>query len=198
MMEADDGASIIDLRARNGKRQSVFRSYVFPYIDRSNLTIFVEALVTRVIFQGKRATGVEIYHGGTTREIHAGLEVVLSLGAINTPKVLMQSGLGDQTELVKLGIPVIQHLRGVGQNFQDHVGFDCVWEYLEALPRTIRCHRRSFSRKAGRGSILQTCLRAKLKFRCPPTKTPGCLACRMRAGLCARVSRIRRAGVDCV
>jgi choline dehydrogenase len=60
--------------------------------------------------------------------------VVLSLGAINTPKVLMQSGIGDQAELRRFGIPVVQHLPGVGQNFQDHVGFACVWEYREALP----------------------------------------------------------------
>ncbi|HEX4167177.1 MAG TPA: GMC family oxidoreductase N-terminal domain-containing protein, partial [Bryobacteraceae bacterium] len=94
MVEADGGASIQDLRIRNGKRQSVFRSYVFPHMDRANLTVLTEALVTRVTFDGKRATGLEIYHGGKTKQIRAGLEVVLSLGAINTPKVLMQSGIG--------------------------------------------------------------------------------------------------------
>jgi choline dehydrogenase len=77
---------------------------------------------------------VEIYHGGKTKQIRAGLEVVLSLGAINTPKVLMQSGVGDQTELARLGIPVIQHLRGVGQNFQDHPAIWCVWEYPALFP----------------------------------------------------------------
>jgi choline dehydrogenase len=134
MMEGEGGASIQDIRVRNGKRQSVFRSYVFPYMDRANLAVLGEALVTRVTFDGKRATGVEIYHGGQTKQIRAGLEVVLSLGAINTPKVLMQSGIGDQTELARLGIPVIQHLPGVGQNFQDHPGFWCVWEYQEPQP----------------------------------------------------------------
>jgi choline dehydrogenase len=133
MMEADGGASIADIRVRNGKRQSVFRSYVFPYMDRSNLTVLSEALVTRVIFEGKRATGVEIYHGGKTKQIRAGLEVVLSLGAINTPKLLMQSGVGDETELTRHGVPVIQHLPGVGQNLQDHPNFFCVWEYPEPL-----------------------------------------------------------------
>jgi choline dehydrogenase len=133
MMEADGGASIADLRVRNGKRQSVFRSYVFPYMDRDNLTVLSEALVTRVTFDGRRATGVEIYHGGKIKQIRAGLEVVLSLGAINTPKVLMQSGIGDQTELARLGIPVIQHLPGVGQNFQDHTAVWCVWEFPALL-----------------------------------------------------------------
>jgi len=134
MMELDGGAAISDVRARDGKRQSVFRSYVFPYMDRPNLTVLTEALVTRVTFEGKRATGVEISYRGKTQQIQARLEVVLSLGAIHTPKVMMQSGIGDQTELQRLGIPVVQHLPGVGQNFQDHVAFDCVWEYREALP----------------------------------------------------------------
>jgi choline dehydrogenase len=134
MMEADGGASITDVRAQNGKRQSVFRSYVFPYMDRTNLTVLTEALLTRIIFDGKRASGVEINHEGKTKQIRAGLEVVLSLGAINTPKVLLQSGVGEETELVRLGIPVIQHLPGVGQNFQDHVAFGCVWESREAMP----------------------------------------------------------------
>jgi choline dehydrogenase len=134
MMELDGGAAISDMRARDGKRQSVFRSYVFPYMDRPNLTVLTEALVTRVTFEGKRATGVEISYRGKTQQIQARLEVVLSLGAIHTPKVMMQSGIGDRTELRRLGIPVVQHLPGVGQNFQDHVAFDCVWEYREALP----------------------------------------------------------------
>jgi choline dehydrogenase-like flavoprotein len=62
-----------------------------------------------------------------------GLEVVLSLGAIHTPKVLMQSGIGDQVELQRLGIPLVQHLPGVGQNFQDHPAIGCIWEYQKPL-----------------------------------------------------------------
>jgi choline dehydrogenase len=134
MMEGDGGASIIDVRIRAGKRQSVFRSYVFPYMGRPNLTVLTHALVTRLTFAGTRATGVEISYGGKTRRIAAESEVVLSLGAINTPKVLMQSGIGDQAELRRLGISVVQHLPGVGQNFQDHPAFGCIWEYQEALP----------------------------------------------------------------
>ena len=134
MMEGAGGASITDVRARDGKRESVFRSYTFPYMDRPNLTVLTHALVTRLTFESKRATGVEISYEGKVHRIGAGREVVLSLGAIHTPKVLVQSGIGDQAELQRLGIPVLQHLPGVGQNFQDHVAFDCVWEYEEALP----------------------------------------------------------------
>jgi choline dehydrogenase len=133
MMEDSGGASIIDLRARDGKRLSVFRTYVFPYIDRPNLTVLTHALVNRVILDKKRATSVEIEYDGKIQRINAGSEVILSLGAIHTPKVLMLSGIGDQAELERLGIPVVQHLPGVGQNFQDHFGVGCVWEYQEPL-----------------------------------------------------------------
>jgi choline dehydrogenase len=134
MMEGDGGASIIDVSARAGKRQSVFRSYTFPLMDQPNLTVLTSALVTRLTFERMRVSGVEIFHGGRNHRIGASQEVILSLGAINTPKVLMQSGIGDEAELRRFGIAVIQHLPGVGKNFQDHAAFDCVWEYREALP----------------------------------------------------------------
>jgi len=160
MMESQGGASIIDVRARDGKRQSVFRSYVFPYMDRPNLTVLTHALVTRLTFEGKRATGVEISYDGNTYRVRAGLEVVLSLGAIHTPKVLMQSGIGDQGELRRFGIPVVQHLPGVGQNFQDHIRFGCVWEYSEALPPRNNLREATFfwkSQSEIASPDLQTC-----------------------------------------
>jgi choline dehydrogenase len=134
MMEAAGGASRADLRIRAGKRQSVFRSYVFPYMDRPNLTVLSHALVTRLTFEGRRVTGVEISHDGVVCRIRAGREVILSLGTVHTPKVLMQSGIGDQSELRRFGIPVVQHLPGVGQGFQDHPIVGCIWEYPEPLP----------------------------------------------------------------
>src|SRR6266404_3373995 len=160
MMEGDGGASLLDLRVRDGKRQSVFRSYTFPYMDGPNLTVLTHALVTRVIFQGKRATGVEIAYDSKTRRISAGLEVVLSLGAIHTPKVLMQSGIGDQVELQRLGIPLVQHLPGVGQNFQDHVRSTCIWEYQQPLPPSNNAAEATFFWKSDPGLStpdLQTC-----------------------------------------
>ncbi|TGD89388.1 GMC family oxidoreductase [Mycolicibacterium sp. CH28] len=134
LMEASRGAAIIDLRSRDGKRLSVYRTYVSPYLDKPNLTVMPHALVTRVLFAGSRAAGIEIIHDGTLRSVAASAEVVLSLGAINTPKVLMQSGVGDEAELRSAGITVRQHLPGVGRNFQDHFGFDCVWEFPEGIP----------------------------------------------------------------
>jgi len=105
MMEGNGGASIVDLRVRDGKRLSVFRTYAFPYMDRPNLTVLTHALVTKLTLEGKRATGVEIAFDGKIQRITAGLEVVLSLGAIHTPKVLMLSGIGDEVELQRVGIP---------------------------------------------------------------------------------------------
>ncbi|QHN03669.1 GMC family oxidoreductase [Granulicella sp. WH15] len=132
MMEGEGGCSYTERAIRNGKRQSVFRAYVFPYMDRPNLTVLTRALVTRITFDHNRASGVEVAHNGKLYHIGAGLEVVLSLGAIQTPKVLMQSGIGDQAELQRFGIPLVQHLPGVGQNFQDHtLIMGCVWEHQQ-------------------------------------------------------------------
>ncbi|BCI56125.1 choline dehydrogenase [Mycolicibacterium litorale] len=133
MMEGEGGVSIADIRARAGIRQSVFRSYTYPYMDRPNLTVLTDALVTKVTVQDKRATGVEIAYGGATHRIEAGSEVVLSLGAIHTPKVLMHSGIGDHAELARLGIAPVQNLPGVGRNMQDHPGIACVWESPQPL-----------------------------------------------------------------
>ncbi len=131
MMEASEGAAIGDLRIRDGRRESVFRSYTFPVMDRPNLTVLIDALVQRVLFDNTTAVGVELVHRGRAYRIGATTEVVLSLGAINTPKVLLQSGIGDQAQLRSFGIPVICHLPGVGHNLQDHVSFDCVWQYRD-------------------------------------------------------------------
>jgi choline dehydrogenase len=128
MMEGEGGCSASEFRIRDGRRLSIFRSYTYPYMDRSNLTVLTHATVTRLLLEGKRTSGVEIAYDSKVHRI-AGSEVVLALGAISTPKVLMQSGIGDQSELQRLGIPLAQHLPGVGQNFQDHFAFtSCVWE----------------------------------------------------------------------
>lgn len=133
MMEEPGGAAVADLLMQDGQRRSVFRSYVYPLMDQPNLTVLTGALVTRVVVSGGRASAVEFSLDGTFHTAEAAVEIVLSLGAVNTPKVLMQSGIGDQAELQRFGIPVMQHLPGVGQNYQDHPRFDCVWEYVEPV-----------------------------------------------------------------
>jgi choline dehydrogenase-like flavoprotein len=165
MMEADGGASVPDMLIRDGKRQSIFRSYVVPYMDRPNLTVLPHALATQLTFEKKRTTGVQISYDGSVRRIRAGREVILSLGAIHTPKVLMQSGIGDEVELNHFGVPVIQHLPGVGLGFQDHPGVCCLWESPDSLPSRPAPEVVIFSKsKTGLGSpdlqILPTVLSA--------------------------------------
>ena len=82
MMEGEGGAAITNLRIRDGRRLSVFRTYTYPYMDRSNLAVLTGALVTRVVFDGKRAVGVEFLRGSKSYRIAARREIVLSLGAI--------------------------------------------------------------------------------------------------------------------
>jgi choline dehydrogenase len=134
MMEGPGGAAIQDIRVRKGERQSAFRSYVAPYLDRPNLTVATHALVTRLAMNGNQVTGVQFRIGGTDHLVRAGSEVIVSLGGINTPKVLMQSGIGDAAELRKFAIPVTQHLPGVGQNYQDHALIPAIFEYFEPMP----------------------------------------------------------------
>ncbi|MEJ0020343.1 MAG: GMC family oxidoreductase N-terminal domain-containing protein [Acetobacteraceae bacterium] len=133
MMEGTGGASFSDLLIRDGRRHSLYRAYVRPWLDRHNLTVLTNTLVRRVVLEGGRATGVEVVRDGRILSIGVRGEVVLSLGAIQTPKVLMHSGIGDLVELGRFAIPVVQHLPGVGQNFQDHVSFGCIWDYAEPL-----------------------------------------------------------------
>jgi choline dehydrogenase-like flavoprotein len=134
MMEGRGGAAMADNCIRGGNRQSIFRAYTYPFMDRPNLTVLTNALVRRVIIERNRATGVEVFFRGRVRQFIASTEIVLALGAIHTPKVLLLSGVGDERGLQPLGIPVVQHLPGVGRNFQNHLGFSCVWETPSGWP----------------------------------------------------------------
>ncbi|MBU0557284.1 MAG: GMC family oxidoreductase N-terminal domain-containing protein [Alphaproteobacteria bacterium] len=134
MMEGCGGAAYTDMLVRDGRRHSLYRAYVRPFADRPNLTILTDTLVRRVLFDKRRAIGVEIERAGTVSAILAGTEVIISTGAINTPKLLMLSGLGDRAELDRHGIPLVRHLPGVGHNLQDHVSFGCTWEYRKPMP----------------------------------------------------------------
>lgn len=133
MMEGPGGAAITDTLVRDGRRHSLYRAYVRPWLDRPNLTVLTDTLVRRVVLDGRRAVGVEVMRGDQVLTIGARLEVVLSLGAMHTPKVLMHSGIGDREELTRVGISVAQHLPGVGRNLQDHVSFGCMWDYAEPI-----------------------------------------------------------------
>lgn len=131
MMEGRGGVALADLIVKDGKRSSIFRSYVSPKLGQPNLTLLTHTLVSRLILSGTTVVGVEVIQGTQRSLIMADREVILSMGAINTPKVLMQSGIGPEAELRAHGIPVVQHLPGVGRNHQDHVSFGCIFESKE-------------------------------------------------------------------
>ncbi|WP_155770687.1 GMC family oxidoreductase [Mycobacterium asiaticum] len=133
MMEGPGGAALADLLVRGELRKSIARAYLVPQLGRPGLTVLTNAMVTRLTTDGASVTGVEFSHHGRLYRAEAAREVVLSLGSVHTPKLLMQSGIGDQAQLHQHGIPVVAHLPGVGQNLQDHVRFDCVWESEEAV-----------------------------------------------------------------
>src|SRR5499427_3552288 len=145
MMEGVGGCALIDETVRDGKRQSIFRSYVYPIMDQPNITVLTGALVARILFNRDHATGVEFQYQGKNLRADATREVILSLGAIHTPKLLMQSGIGDEAELKRANISVRNVLPGVGRNLHDHVAFGCVWENAgEPSPRIPRSQTSCF------------------------------------------------------
>lgn len=117
---AQDGVGPYQVTCRKGRRWSVADAYIRPAQERPNLTIRTEAFVTRVLLEGTRAVGVEYTRGGQTHTAHAEAEVVLSGGAINSPQLLMLSGIGPGAHLREMGIDVAVESPGVGQNLQDH------------------------------------------------------------------------------
>jgi choline dehydrogenase len=140
MMEEPDGCAFVDETVLDGKRQSIFRSYLYPVLDRPNVTVLTGALATRLLIDGKKVVGVEFVYAWKLHRAGAAHEVILTAGAIHTPKLLMHSGIGDPDELSQFGIPVLQGLRGVGRNLHDHVAFGAIWEIagdpLPPVPRT--------------------------------------------------------------
>ncbi|MFM0246218.1 choline dehydrogenase [Paraburkholderia sediminicola] len=119
-----EGVGIYQVTQKHGERWSAARAYLLPHIGRrDNLSVETHAHVLRVVFEGTRAVGVEVLQAGKSRLIRARREVILAAGAFQTPQLLMLSGVGDQHELGQFGIPVVQHLPGVGKNLQDHPDF---------------------------------------------------------------------------
>ena len=117
-----EGVGFYQVTQKDGQRCSSARAYLHPIRQRPNLTIATNALVSRILFEGKRAVGVAYLDGsGQAVAVRAAREVVLAGGAINSPQLLLLSGVGPRAELEKHGIPVVHELPGVGQNLQDHL-----------------------------------------------------------------------------
>ena len=119
--EQQEGAGVYHVTQKNGKRCSAADAYLKPVLGRSALTAETGAQVTRVTFDGDRATGVEYEQDGTQYEATANAEVVLSAGTVNSPQLLMLSGVGPADHLAEHGVKIQQDLPGVGRNLQDHL-----------------------------------------------------------------------------
>ena len=117
---SQSGISLTQVFQKNGRRWSVADGYLKPAMKRPNLTVQTFAHTTRILFEGKRATGVEYVQDGRSHTVQAKREILLSGGAINSPQLLMLSGVGPATHLQQMGIEVVHDLPGVGQNLQDH------------------------------------------------------------------------------
>lgn len=122
-----EGFGKFDQTIYRGRRYSAARAYLHPVKKRDNLTILTGAMVHRVLFEGKKAVGVAYKKGRTLHKAEASREVILCGGAINSPQLLQLSGIGNADELKELGIPVVQHLPGVGENLQDHLEVYVQW-----------------------------------------------------------------------
>jgi choline dehydrogenase len=116
-----EGFGAMDMTTRKGRRWSTAQAYLKPALARPNLTLQVGAMVTRILFEGQRAVGVEYARGGRVHTVRAAREVLLCGGAINSPHLLMLSGIGDADDLGTRGIDAVAHLPGVGRNLQDHL-----------------------------------------------------------------------------
>ena len=143
------GVGRYQVTQKGGERHSAADAYLKPVLDRSNLTATTGAQVTRVRFDGQRAVGVDyVQDGGSPTAVDAGKEVILSAGAINSPQLLMLSGIGPADHLADHDIPVVEELPGVGRNLQDHLqvkvncackkpitleGADSLWNILKYL-----------------------------------------------------------------
>lgn len=115
-----EGFSAFDATIYRGRRLNAARAYIHPVKNRANLKVKCKVLVSRIIFQGKRAVGVEYQRNGKTSQVYGG-EIICCGGAINSPQLLQLSGIGDGNYLKGLGIPVVHDLPGVGENLQDHL-----------------------------------------------------------------------------
>jgi choline dehydrogenase-like flavoprotein len=131
--EDHEGLGLYQVTQKNGERWSAARAYIHPHlVTRANLRVETTAQATRILFEGKRAAGVEYRQGPETRQIRARRETIIASGAFQTPQLLMLSGIGDHAALARHGIATTHHLPGVGQNLQDHPDF--IFAYMSDSP----------------------------------------------------------------
>ena len=118
--EDQGGIGYLNFTIKKGRRQSSAEAFLKPVRQRANLQVLTDTLVQRIVFEGRRAVGVSAVRGGETREYRAAREVILSAGALQSPKLLQVSGIGPAEPLRSLGVDVVAHLPGVGANMREH------------------------------------------------------------------------------
>ena len=136
-----------DQTIHQGRRMSTARAYLDPIRQRRNLTIRTECETNRLLFEGRRVTGVEYVRFGQAHIARAQAEVIVCAGALNTPKLLMLSGIGDAAELKKHGIGVLNHLPAVGKYMQDHMDFYIQTICTQPVTHTpvLKLHRKALT-----------------------------------------------------
>jgi choline dehydrogenase-like flavoprotein len=142
---SNEGIAYFHVNQKNGRRWSAARGFLKPALSRPNLKVETHAHATRLLFEGKRAVGVEFRQHGQLRRILASQEVVLSAGAVASPQLLQLSGIGDGQLLQQHGIEVVHHLPGVGENLQDHLQLRPIYRVQGV--RTLNEDYRSLVRK---------------------------------------------------
>ncbi len=128
-----EGFGPYQLTVKNGRRWSAASAYLLPALKRPNLTTLVNAHTARVIFESKKAVGVEFVQKGKLQQVRARREVVLCGGAVNTPQLLLLSGIGDADYLRRWNLPIVADLPGVGRNLQDHLDVTVQYECTQPI-----------------------------------------------------------------
>lgn len=170
--ERQEGTGYYQATACKGRRCSAATGYLRMAEKRANLTVEVEALATRILFEQRRAVGVEFLQRGQRRGVKARREVILSGGSFNSPQLLELSGIGDGERLQRLGIPVLLHSPAVGEAMQDHFYARTFWKCNK--PITLNDDMMSWWRQAGIG------VRYLLRKRGPLTVSAGYAAAFIR------------------
>lgn len=158
---AQDGMGLYQVTQKQGERCSAARAYLPPGVrHRENLKILTDTRAVRLVFEGKRATGVVIRHGDQEQTVHGRRAVVLSAGAFQSPQLLMLSGIGPGEEIARHGLAVRHELPGVGRNLQDHLDFTLMYKakspHLFGLPGGLLKLPREISRYRREGKGLMT------------------------------------------
>ena len=197
------GVGYYQLTQRNRRRSSASMAYLGPIRGRRNLTVRTGALVTRIVLEGDRAIGVEIANGRSVETIRAERDVIVASGAMGSPKLLLQSGIGPAEHLRSVGVPVRHDLPGVGENLQDHLDLfviaectgDHTYDNVAKLHRTLWAGLQYVLFRTGpvASSLFET---GGFWYADPASRTPDIqFHLGLGSGIEAGVARLQNAGV---